>query len=230
MSGENWVDLTSPADGAVIPAFHVEAGDARRAGLVLFQEIFGVNANMRALAHKFAAIGYEVLVPAYYHRVEPGFDAGYDADGIQKGLKGAYATPWDQAVADTQAAIDWLSRPDGKVVCGGFCWGGSLAFTAASGCKGLAGAASFYGRLMFQQLERAPKIPIEYHFGRDDASIPMSEVDRLREAYPDAPVFVYDAGHGFFSDRGHDFKPDAADLAFSRTLRFFHGLVGKGEA
>jgi carboxymethylenebutenolidase len=206
------------ADGFALPAYRCAATGPRRGGLVLIQEIFGVNANMRALAERFAGDGFEVLAPAFFARIDPGFDAGYGPEGIAKGRSAVAATPWDQVAADLQAAIDALKPP---VYAAGFCWGGTAAWLAACRCNGLAAVAGFYGRSILDLLNEKPRAPIQLHYGERDAHIPLADVARVRAAHPDAPIHLYPAGHGFFSDRGADHDPVQADLAWTRTLAFF---------
>jgi carboxymethylenebutenolidase len=207
--------LTS-GDGFELGAYHVQPQAARRGGLVLIQEIFGVNDNIRALADGFAADGFEVIAPSLYDRIRPGFTAGYDADGVAEARRIAGAATWEMVVPDLQAAIDALAGP---VFVAGFCWGGSAAWIAACRCTGITAASAFYGRLIPNHLDEQPRCPIILHFGERDATIPMSEVDKVTAA--GLPVYVYDAGHGFFSDRRADYSPDAAALARRRTLQFF---------
>jgi carboxymethylenebutenolidase len=224
------ITLQAP-DGFALSAWHEPARDARRGGLLLVQEIFGVNANIRGIAARFAEVGFEVLAPSFFDRIEPGFDAPYDADGIARGREAVVASPWEQVLGDAQAGADWLAASaSGPIHVAGFCWGGTVAWLAACRLTGLASAASFYGRQMFAFQGEVPRVPTECHFGREDTTIPMSDVEGLIASKPDLPVWVYDAGHGFFSDRGHDFRPDASDLAFTRTLRLFHRASGaRGE-
>ena len=220
------VSLTVSLPGG-IAALHRPARGTRRAGLVMAQEIFGLNANMVALADRFAADGFEVLAPDYFGRIAPGFTAAHDPDGIQKGLAAVRATGWDQVAADTQAAIDWLRRTGGPVFVTGFCWGGTVAWLAAQHCSGLAAAAGFYGRLITTLLDRPPLVPVQLHYGDRDPGIPASDVDRVRTAWPEVPVLVWPAGHGFFSDRGADHDPEVAARAWEAAERFFagHGLA-----
>jgi carboxymethylenebutenolidase len=215
------IDLTSRHDGARLPAFHAQANGPRRGGLVLVQEIFGVNANMRALAERFAEDGYEVLAPAFFARIDPAFDAGFDSEGMTKGRAAVQATPWDQVAADCQTAIDALAVNGGPVYVAGFCWGGTVAWLAACRCDGVAAASGFYGRMIIGLLEETPRAPIELHYGERDPHIPMAEVDRVRAAHPGVPIWLYPAGHGFFSDRSGDHDSVQADLAWARTRALF---------
>ena len=213
------------ADGFSFGAYRVAAEGERRGGLVLIQEIFGVNDNIRALADSFADDGYEVIAPSLYDRVQPDFQAGYDAAGIETARAVAHQVSWDTVVPDLQAAIDALEPP---VFAAGFCWGGSATWIAACRNEGLTAASAFYGRLIPQHLDETPRCPIILHFGERDPTIPLSEVDKITDAHPKLRVFTYDAGHGFFSDRRADYGAEASKLARTRTLEFFaaHGARG----
>lgn len=221
------ITLKSRHDGFELSAYHVKPTDARRGGLLLIQEIFGVTDHIRELADGFAADGYEVIAPAFYDRLEPGFEADYSQDSIQKGVRYSTATPWDQVAGDAQAAIDALQPP---VFVVGYCWGGAATWLVACRCEGVAAASAFYGRRISELVDETPKAPTILHFGKTDASIPMEKVDEIREKHPDLAVYVYDAGHGFNSDRRSDYHEDSARLARLRTLALFSRTAsGKGE-
>jgi carboxymethylenebutenolidase len=108
----------------------------------------------------------------------------------------------------------------------GYCWGGAAAWLAAARCTGLAAAACYYGRRITELLDEAPAVPTILHFGRTDASIPPKRVDEIADRYPDIPVHLYDAGHGFACDQRADYTPDAARLARLRTLQLFARNTG----
>lgn len=219
------ITLTSRFDGFVLPAYHARPTDARRGGLLLIQEIFGITDHIRELCDEFAADGYEVIAPAFYERLEPGFAADYSPEAIAKGVQLSQATPWDQVAGDAQAAIDALKPP---VFVTGFCWGGAATWLAACRCVGLTAAAAYYGRRISELADETPQVPIILHFGKTDASIPMEKVDEIREKHPEVPVHLYDAGHGFVSDRRADFDADSKRLAKLRTLALFHRKSGAG--
>jgi carboxymethylenebutenolidase len=218
--------LTSPFDGFQFGAYRARPGDARRGGLVLIQEIFGVTAHIRELADAYAAEGYEVIAPSLFDRLAPGFAAAADAEGVRAGREYSEATPWDQVAGDLSACVAALAAP---VFVTGYCWGGTAAWLAAARCEGVAAVSSFYGRRIPELIEEAPRCPTILHFGRRDASIPPEVVERIAEAYPDMPIHLYEAGHGFVSDRSADFNPDAARLAMLRTLQLFARGSGRGE-
>ncbi|HZC15704.1 MAG TPA: dienelactone hydrolase family protein [Caulobacteraceae bacterium] len=215
--------LTSKADGFVLGAYHVTPDDARHGGLVLVQEIFGVTEHIRELCDGFAADGYEVIAPSFYDRQQPGFAAGYDADGVAKGRLYSEAAPWDLVQGDLQAAVDTLKGP---VFVTGFCWGGAAAWLAACRCDGIAAAACYYGRRIPELIAETPCCPTILHFGKHDPTIPPAVVEQIRDAFPDLPVYVYEAGHGFASDRRADYDADCARLARLRTLQLFTRASG----
>ncbi|MFN3523494.1 MAG: dienelactone hydrolase family protein [Phenylobacterium sp.] len=212
------ITLKSRFDGFDLPAWRVAPGNARRGGLVLIQEIFGVIDHIRELCEGFAEDGYEVIAPAFYERLEPGFAASYEPEGVAKGVKYSQETPWDQVAGDIQAAVDALAPP---VFVTGFCWGGAASWLAACRCKGVAAVSCFYGRRISELVDETPRCPTILHFGRKDASIPMEKVEEIAEKHPDLPIHLYDAGHGFVSDRRQDYEPDCARLARLRTLQLF---------
>lgn len=212
------IRLKSRFDGFELDAWRERPRNARRGGLVLIQEIFGVTDHIRELCDGFAEDGYEVIAPAFYDRLERGFAATYEPDDVAKGVEYSKATPWDQVAGDLQAAIDALKPP---VFVTGFCWGGAATWLAACRCEGLSAASSFYGRRISEMVDETPKVPTILHFGKTDASIPMERVEEIREKHPDLPIYLYDAGHGFVSDRRQDYSADNARLARLRTLQLF---------
>jgi carboxymethylenebutenolidase len=128
------------------------------------------------------------------------------------------ASPWPQVIGDIQAAIDSLPQP---CYVTGFCYGGATTWMAAAHCNGLKAASCFYGRLIADLLEHRPAIPVMLHYGARDPSIPPENVERVRAAAPDSPLYLYDAGHGFCRAGSHDFDAASCDLALSRTLDWF---------
>lgn len=218
--------LKSKADGFEFDAYHVKPQDARRGGLVLIQEIFGVTPGIRDLADSFAADGYEVLAPSMFDRAEPGFETERSPEGIAKGRAYAHQVGFDNAMGDVQACIDALQGP---VFVTGFCYGGFIAWLAAVRCTGLSAASCFYGGLIADLASEQPKVPVILHFGKKDAHIPPEHWDRIRAAHPDIPLYLYDADHGFFSTDRAGYDPEPANLARLRTLQLFH-QAGMGKA
>ena len=213
------------SDGALIGVYHVQPRGARRGGLVLIQEIFGVTEHIKEQADRFADHGFEVLAPAIYDREAPGFEASYSPEDRQKAMKIARELhPFALTITDTQTCIDAL-KDQGPVFITGYCYGGSVAWAAACRCTGLAAASGYYGSLVPQFANETPKCPTILHFGRHDSSIPMEGIDKVKAAHPDVPVYLYDAGHGFNSDRRADYHAESAHLAFERTLALFQSVT-----
>jgi carboxymethylenebutenolidase len=218
--------LKSPLDGFEFATWRRPAEDARRGGLIVIQEIFGVTGHIREIAAAYAAEGYETLCPSLYDRREPHFAAGYDATGVARGRELSEATPWGEVAADLAACVAALAPP---VFAVGYCWGGTAAWLAACRLEGLAAASCYYGRRIPEIISETPLCPVIAHFGRRDPTIPPDVVAAIDEAHPDTPLFIYDAGHGFASDRRADYDADSARLARLRTLQLFARHGGRGE-
>jgi carboxymethylenebutenolidase len=213
-------------DGAEIGVYHVDPTGRRRGGLVLIQEIFGVTEHIKEQCDIFAAEGYEVLAPSLYDREEPGFQVSYGAEDIQKAIRIARGEhPFDLSVVDTQVFIDAL-KDKGPVFITGYCYGGSVTWAAACRCTGLAAASGYYGGQIGQMPDENPRCPTILHFGRHDHGIPMDVVEKVKRQHPDVAVYIYDAGHGFNSDRRADYNESAAKLARQRTLDLFRAHAG----
>lgn len=215
-------------DGAEIAVYRAVPEGERRGGLVLVQEIFGVTDHIRDMADDYAGDGYEVLAPALFDREHPGFEAGYTGPDLERAIELARKLhPFEQSLSDVQTCIDAL-RERGPVFVVGYCYGGSVAWAAATKLEGVAAASAYYGSMIpgFAE-EAAPRVPVIAHFGRFDAGIPMEGVEAvIARAFPTAEVFVYEAGHGFNSDRRKDYHEPSADLARDRTLALFRAHGG----
>ena len=213
------------ADGFRLAAYRADPVGAPRGGLVVAQEIFGVNSHIRSVGDGFAADGYAVIAPALFDRHERGVDIGYTAADIAKGRELKALAQTDAALRDIAAARDALSAT-GKVAVIGYCWGGFIAWMAASRLTGFACAAPFYGGGMLDAADEQPQCPVMAHFGERDAMIPVSGVRKLAAAHPQAQVFTYDADHGFNCDHRPSYDATAAKLARERTLRFLRQHIG----
>lgn len=217
--------LRSKHEGFAFRAYHASPDGPSKGGLVLVQEIFGVTDHIRDLCDQYAADGYDVIAPSLYDRQERGFEAAYDQAGITQALKLRDGHEMKYSVGDVQACIDWLrdERGQQKVFITGYCYGGTVSWVAACRCKGLDAASGYYGRGIIDHIDEQPLIPIILHYGRTDASIPMEQVEHIAALHPDVPIYVYEAGHGFNSDRRADYSEADAKLARERTLALFHG-------
>ena len=223
------LELTA-ADGFTFPAYVAEPVQNPKGGLVLLQEIFGVNSHIRAVADAFAAEGYRVVAPATFHRIKPGVELGYtDADmGEGFGYKMAVdALPAPGVMQDIQAAID-EAADGGPVGIVGYCWGGLLTWRAACTLTGLSAAVPYYGGGMTAGDDAAltPQVPVLAHFGDQDHWIPLDSVEAFRQAQPGVEVHVYAANHGFNCDQRGSFDEAAATLARQRTLAFLVKHLG----
>jgi carboxymethylenebutenolidase len=211
------ITLKSRQDGFQLSAYRAKPSDARRGGLVLVHEIFGITAHIREVCDGFAEDGYEVIAPAFFDRDRPGFEATYSPEDIAAGKALSQAAGWDQVLGDFQAAVDALAPP---VFAVGYCWGGAVVWLGACRAAGLTAAACYYGRRIVELADETPTCPTILHYGKSDPTIPLDQVEAMRERQPDLPIYLYPAGHGFNSDRA-DHHPDAARLARLRTLALF---------
>jgi carboxymethylenebutenolidase len=215
------------ADGAEIGVYHVPPTGERRGGLVLVQEIFGVTEHIRELCEEYAADGYEVLAPSLYDREQPGFQADYSGEGFARALHLAREVhPFDLTLSDVQTCVDAL-KEKGPVFMVGYCYGGSVCWFAATRLSGVAAASGYYGSMIPGGADEEPKIPVVLHFGRHDTGIPMEGVEKvIAKNWANATIHVYEAGHGFNSDRRKDYHEPSADLARQRTLELFRANGG----
>ena len=208
------------ADGHTLDAWRADAAAPAKGAVVVIQEIFGVNAHIRAVTEGYAAAGFDAIAPALFDRVRPKIELAYDPAGIEEGRALATQIGWHDPVQDVWAAATAL-RPDGQVGVVGYCWGGSWTWMAA--CRlNVAAAACYYGRHIVDLLDETPRCPVIMHFGAEDTSIPLTSVDKIRAADPAIPIHVYaHAQHGFNCDHRASFDAAAAALARERTLAFF---------
>jgi carboxymethylenebutenolidase len=211
----------SASDGHQFGAYHAEPSRGTQASVVVIQEVFGVNSHIRSVADDFATQGFHSIAPALFDRVEPGVELGYDGPDTQRGMGMAMKIGVDNALKDVAAAIAY-SRTDlgcAKVGVVGYCFGGSLAWLAATRLSPAA-AVGYYGGRIAQYAAERPGCPVLLHFGARDPHIPGSEIDKIRAHYPELPVYMYPAGHGFNCDQRKDYEPHSAKLARERTLEF----------
>lgn len=218
-----FITLTS-ADGHRLPAW--QAGHDGP-GLVVIQEIFGVNNHIRHTADRFAAEGFNVIAPALFDRVAPGTELGYAEADVAKGREIRAKVALEDALRDIAAAVGALKsegRPVGVV---GYCWGGSLAWAAATRLEGIGAAVGYYGGEVAKMADEKPRCPVMLHFGEQDHAIPMTDVETVRRKQPDLPIYTYPAGHGFSCDERGSFHPESHAMALSRTLPFLREHLGR---
>jgi len=214
------------SDGFELSAYLARPAGRPRGGLVVVQEIFGVNGHIKRVADGFAGDGFLAIAPALFDRIRPGLTLGYSQDEIQEGigLKGKCST--ENALADIAAARDAVAEA-GKVGVIGYCWGGFLSWVSATRLSGFGAAVVYYGGGIGAVAQETPKCPVLAHFGETDHAIPLADVDKLRAAHPSGvEVHVYPAGHGFNCDERGSYDAKSAKIARERTVAFLKAHLG----
>jgi carboxymethylenebutenolidase len=218
------IELTA-SDGHKLAAYRAEPAGKARGGIVVIQEIFGVNKHIQQVADGFAADGYLAIAPALFDRVQRNVDLGYSAEDIAKGREIRAKVPTDGALKDTEAAIK-AAAGAGKVGIVGYCWGGLITWLAAGKLGGLAAAVPYYGGGILDNADLEPKVPLMGHFGDRDQHIPVQGVKKLAARHAKHQIFIYSADHGFNCDHRGSYDAAAAKQARERTLGFFRKHVG----
>lgn len=214
------------ADGFKSDAYLAEPAGKAIGNVVVIQEIFGVNAHIREVCDDYAAEGYRALAPAIFDRAEKNVELGYDADGMTKGVEFARdKLDMPKTLLDVQAAISYL-KEKGPVAMVGYCFGGVVCWLSAANLKDLDCVSGYYGGGIAGLVNLKPKIPTMLHFGDQDAHIPLTDVETIKEAHPEVTVYVYQADHGFNCDHRSSYDEASAALAKSRTLEFFKANLG----
>jgi carboxymethylenebutenolidase len=197
-----------------------------RGGLVIIQEIFGVNQHIRDVADGWAAEGYYCIAPSIFDRQSPGFDRGYAQADMEEGRDLAMKIGLDAMLLDVDAARA-AAASAGKVGVVGYCLGGSLAWLAATRLDGVAAASCYYGGRIVDSAAETPRCPVQMHFGEKDTSIPMESVEKIRSIISSkVEIYTYPAGHAFNREGGANYEPQSAKRARERTLALFHTHVG----
>jgi carboxymethylenebutenolidase len=214
------VSLTS-ADKFQLGAYRAQPLGASKGGVVVIQEIFGVNHHIRAVCDRLAGEGYAALAPALFDRQVKDFESGYSPDEIAEARKFVANPDWSAMLRDSQAAIDNL-KDGARLGIMGFCMGGTVSFLAACRLAGLNAAVCYYGGQIARFADEKPKVPTLMHFGEKDASIPMSDVEKIKDKRgQDCEIYVYpEAQHGFHCDERGSYHERSAKLAWQRTLSF----------
>lgn len=214
------ITLTA-SDNHTLGGYRAEPKGTPKGGLVVVQEIFGVNKHIRHVCDMLAENGYVAVAPAVFDRFERDFDSGYSVDEIAHARSFLGGLNWDHLMADVAAAQASLKGvgPLGVI---GFCLGGTAAFMTACRVSGFVSAVSFYGGAIAKFADEKPRCPIQMHFGDKDESIPMSMVEEIRKKQPQAEIHVYEnSPHAFSNDDRAGYNKTASDLAWKRTYEFF---------
>ena len=218
--GEMTKIKSNAADDFEFTAYRARPSRRRLGGVIVLQEIFGLDEHVRRDVDRWADFGFEAIAPSLYDRREPGFVAGHNPAGMQAGIAHARGTDLDVAMGDIGACRDQM---EGPVFVVGYCYGGSLTWIAAAKLPGLSGASSYYGSMVQANAALNPKCPTIVHLGRKDAGIPCDEVKAaVQAANPTVEVYIYDdAGHGFNNEDPARLNEVSATLARQRTLALF---------
>lgn len=214
------------SDGFELDAYVAQPEGKPKGGLVVVQEIFGVNQHIRAVADRFAREGYFAVAPAIFDRVERNFEIGYGAEGMQKGMAILQKLSIDDVVKDVDAALHYAAKETGKpagVV--GFCFGGTMAWLSATRLAPAA-AVGYYGGYIAKFAAETPKVPVMLHYGKLDDHITAADINKVQAAQPEVEIFQYEAGHAFNRDVDDStYNESAAREAMARTLAFLNKHV-----
>lgn len=215
-----WVKLKSK-DGFELDAYVARPEGEPIAGLVVIQEIFGVNAHIRSVADGYAKDGFFVVSPAIFDRVEKKVELSYEGDAFKKGIDFMNKLDLARTVEDVGAALDYARQQSGRKTGNvGYCFGGLLSWLSA--CRLHTDASvGYYAGGIGKFAEEMPKVPVMLHFGRNDTHIPAEQVEKVQVLHPEVQVYWYDnAEHAFNRDVAPSYSPEAAKVARERSLTF----------
>jgi carboxymethylenebutenolidase len=208
-------------DGHELGAYVVQPGVPAKGGLVIVQEIHGVNAHIRAVADRYADDGFVVVAPALFDRIERGVELRGGGEDMQRAMDLLKSFDIEKGVDDVAAAVqcERCFRNVKKIGVVGYCLGGTLAWLSAARLP-IHAAVGYYGGRIAQYLGERPKVPVMLHFGEQDQHIPQSEIDAIARTYPEVSIYTYPAGHGFNRDGSPGYSASCATRACARTLEF----------
>ncbi len=220
----NLLELTA-SDGHRFSVYRAEPLGKIRGAMIVAQEIFGVNSHIRSVADGYAADGYLTIAPALYDRAKRDYETGYSQEEIQAGVEIMQKLDWNNTMKDIQASLDTLKSSQ-KVGIVGYCWGGTVAWLAASRVTGLACAIPYYGGGIPNFIDEKPRCPVMFQFGEQDQMPSLEQARKIAAAHPDAIANFYPAGHGFNCDQRGSFDAESSKLARTRALEFLEKHVG----
>jgi carboxymethylenebutenolidase len=189
-------------------------------GVVVVQEIFGVNAHIRSVADSYAADGFLVVAPALFDRLEKHVELGYEGADAQRAVSLMKQLKPEEALLDIAAALEFVRKESGKkagVI--GYCYGGLMAWLSATRLTPDA-VVGYYAGGIGNFAKETPRAPVMLHFGKQDTHIPREQVEAVHAAHPEVEIYWYDAGHGFNAVPRSSYNPEAARLARERSLAF----------
>ena len=209
-------------DGHSLSAYMVAPEGKPRGGVVVIQEIFGLNSHIKRVTEQYAGLGYLAVAPALFDRIKRNVELPYS--DLQPGIDLMMKTTNEGVLADVNAAVDALAHA-GRTGMVGYCWGGKVTYLSA--CRiNIAAAVAYYGGGIAQVLDETPKCPTMFHHGERDAFIPASDVAKIRAAVPKGVFHLYPANHGFNCTDRADYDVASARLAFERSSEFFRNHIG----
>lgn len=217
--------ITISTPHGAIAGWRSDPLQSARGGVLVIQEIFGVNPHIRNLADRYAEAGLVAIAPSLFDPVRPDVELDYDSPGFETGRNLTAALGFDRAIDLIDAAANVLRHEGLNVAAIGFCWGGSLAFLANTRL-GLP-SIGYYGARSLPFLDEPLRAPAMFHFGADDPYIPPADVERHRQKLPNAAIHVYpQAGHGFNRDVDpRHYHPQSAATAHRRSLDFIDEVL-----
>ncbi len=217
----------SGKDGFKFGAYLAELEGKPKGGVVISQEIFGVNQYIENVCDYYAKAGYLTIAPAFFDRVERDVDLKYLPEGRDRGLEIASKIDWDTALNDLEAARETVRLAGAeKVGAIGFCWGGTLAWLLA--CRReIDCAVAYYGAEIEHFPNEHARHPVIMHIGEEDPVIPPEKLESIKKAQAGTPIFTYLKGsHGFDNEARPKYDPATVKLARERTLSFLAQHVG----
>ncbi len=220
-------DITLTAeDGHVLGAYRADPEGSPSGGIIVLQEIFGVNDHIREVCDSFASDGFAVIAPALYDRSSSrNCRLAYTPQDIELGRRLREEFSWEDTMKDVKSAANILRGEGPKVGTVGYCWGGTISYLSATRLQ-IDAAVVYYGGQIMPYVHETENCPLLMHFGRQDTGIPLSDVEQIQKRHPEATVHLYEAGHGFNCDRRGSFEAESARLARGRTLTFFRAQLG----
>lgn len=209
-------------DGHSLSAYMSTPDGKPRGGVVVIQEVFGLNSHIRRVTEQYAGLGYLAVAPALFDRIRRDVELPYT--DVQAGIDLMMKTTSEGVLADVNAALDAVAHA-GRTGMVGYCWGGKVTYLSA--CRvNLGAAVAYYGGGIAQLLDEIPQCPIMLHFGERDVWIPASDVEKIRAAVPNGIFHIYPANHGFNCTDRADYDAASARLAFERSSEFFREHIG----
>lgn len=226
----DWVTVKA-ADGHELSAYVARPQGEVRGGVVVVQEIYGVNKSIRAMADGYAAEGFVAIAPAIFDRIEKGVELGYDEAGQKKAFSLYPQLDPQKAVLDVAAAFQQIAGEGKGTAVVGFCFGGLVSWLSATrgpanGMKPVC-AVGYYPGGVGKVAGEEPSCPVMLHFGTKDDHIGADQVEAVRQAHPEVAIYLYEgAPHAFANQDRPSYRAEAAKLAEERTLAFLKKQIG----